>query len=163
MPVGPDQDDGALGKPGDHRGSGGAHHPHGGKSQLAENEDIVEGDIHKHRRDTCFHGKQRLPRLPQGAGVGLHQGEGQHLEQHHMQIVQSVLQRGRQIQILLPLMEEQGDQRFPFCQEQQAECRDGGGGKIELEAECVPKPHVVPLAVELGGEDSRPGQAAEDT
>ena len=162
MPVGPEHDDAALHKAGEHRGHGRAHHAQGGGSQLAEDEDIIEAQIHQHRGDARAHGHDGLPGLPQGAGIDLGHGEGGDLHQHHRQVVLPVAESRCQIQRLLPLVEEEGDQFLPKAQEHPGSQADGDQREPQLRPHGAANAFLVPLAVELGGEDANACKAAEE-
>ena len=162
MAVSPADNDEALHKPGDHRGYSRAHHAQGRRAQLAEDEDIVERQIHEDRDDARLHGEQRLSGLSQGAAVDLHNGKGQGLDNHHQQVFPAISQRGLQIQILPSLMEKKGDQLLAEKQKYGYKNDHCTQSDIELGPEGVSHALLVVFPIVLGGKDPRPGKAAED-
>ena len=162
MAVSPADDDEALHKPGNNCGDSRAHHTKGRCAQLAENENIVQHQIHKDGHDARFHGEQGLPRLSQGAAVDLHDGKGQRLNNHDQQVFPAVIQRSLQVQVLLPLMEEKGDQLLAEKQKYGYKNDHCTQSDIELGPEGVSHTLLIVFPVILGGEDPRPGKAAEN-
>src|SRR5699024_5251092 len=134
---GPEHHDEALHIAGYNRGYGGSHHSQGGGPQLAEDQDIVAYQVHQHRDYARLHGQHRLPGLPQGTGVYLHYGEGQHLPEHDFQVILAIVQGGGHVQALLPFVDELAYQRLPLGDEDGHGNGDDSGGNIYLASEAV--------------------------
>ena len=162
MAVRPEDNDHTLDHAGDHGRNRGADHTHRRQTQLAENEKIVEHQIDKHRDDARLHRQQRLARFAQRAGIDLAERKERHLQHDRAQIALPVAERGREIEILLALVQEQQDQRLALPKKDSGKERHRAEGDVQLGAEGVAHALVVALAVKLGSEDPRAGETAED-
>ena len=76
MQVCPAGNDGQLSKPGDHGCQCRTPDTHLGRAEVTEDQHIIQEQIHQHRDDAGDHGHHGLPGLPEGAGIGIAQGEG---------------------------------------------------------------------------------------
>ena len=63
VPMGPNDHDPGLHEARQHRRRGGAGDAEHGGAQLAEDQDIVEDEVHNHGDDAGLHGQHGLPAL----------------------------------------------------------------------------------------------------
>ena len=59
---------------------------------MTENQNIVAHQIHQRGGNACDHRNKSVTGFLQGAGISIGQGEGQEAPEHHMQVLQAVLQ-----------------------------------------------------------------------
>ena len=158
----PPRHDGKLHVPGNDRGDGRALHAHFRRAEFAEDQDVIQHQIHEHRRNAAQHGDESLPGLPEGAGIGVGQGEGQKAPEHDGQIFKAVIQRPGGSGGVALAGEVKSNQTGTAQQENgRAHQRDDDTDQ-ELKPEGVADALVILGAVELGGEDTRAGACAED-
>ena len=158
----PPRHDGKLHVPGNDRGDGRALHAHFRRAEFAEDQDVVQHQIHEHRRNAAQHGNESLPGLPEGAGIGVGQGEGQKAPEHDGQIFKAVIQRpGGSGGVALAGKVKPDQLRAAQQENSRAHQRDDDTDQ-ELKPEGVADALVILGAVELGGEDTRAGACAED-
>ena len=163
MPVRPDNYNGALDKAGDHRRDGRADDTHDRRAKLAEDEDIVADEVHKHRDDTGLHGHQRLSALLEGACIHLLERKGRDLDKHDGEIILAVIERRGHVKLLLALVDELHDELFSEEQEHNNERSRRERRYVELCAESIGNTLAVVLPVVLRGEYARAGEPAEYT
>ena len=83
-----DDQDAAFHHTGNQRGDGGAPDTQHGEAQFAENQHVVEAQVHADGDDAGHHGDYRLSAFPEGIAVALGQDKGEHGEHHDPQIGQ---------------------------------------------------------------------------
>ena len=162
MGVGPDGDDGKLGKPGNDGGVGRAPDTHGGGTEMSENQHIVEPQIDNHRSHACQHGHHGFLGFPEGAGIGVGNGKGQQPQQHDVQVFPAVAQRLGHILRAAFAGQIQPDEGIPGGEKQKACQNRKKGADHELEPEGVPDALVILRAVKLGSKNTGTGTGAEN-
>ena len=163
IPVGPGGYQKELRVPGNHRGESRPPDPHGGSAEMAEDEHVIEPQVHKHGGDTGDHGDKGLLALFQSSGIGVGQTKRQQPPEHDGQIVFAV---GQDLSGILGgalAGEVEADKAVLPQEENQSRGQRNQGADEELEPEGVADTLIIPAAVELGSEDTRPGGGTENT
>ena len=160
--MGPARHDAQLHKPGDDGGQGRALHTHLRSAEVAEDQDVVQHQVHQGGHDAAQHGDEGLPGFLQGAGIGAGDGEGQKAQEHPFKIPLAVFQNGAGVGGGTLAGEEEADQGLAGKGEYQKSGTGQHRADQQLEPEGMADALVVPGALELGGENSSPGGGAED-
>ena len=129
---------------------------------MAEDQNVVQHQIHQGGDDARQHGDEGLPGLLQGSGIGAGDGKGQKADEHPFQVPLAVFQDGVGVGGGTLAGEEEPDQRRTGAGEQRHTADAQRGADQELEAEGAADAGVISRALELGGEDSRAGRGAEN-
>ena len=158
----PPRHDGKLHVPGNDRGDGCALHAHFRRAEFAEDQDVVQHQIHEHRRNAAQHGDEGLAGLPEGAGIGVGQGERQEAPEHNGQVFQAMIQRPGGGGGVALAGEVKPNQTGTAQQENGRAHQRYDDTDQKLEAEGVADAVVILGAIKLGGEDTRAGACAED-
>ena len=130
-------------------------------TEFAEDQDVVEHQVHKHRNQARLHRENSLACFPQRAGVHHGQHKRQQLQQHHIQILMRIAAGCFQIQSAFALMQKQPDK--PVAEEHhcRAEYNEDPEADQQFYAHGVPDADVVALAVILRRQDACARQTAK--
>ena len=162
MPVGPDCHDGKLHIAGNGSCQRRTPNTHFRRAEMAENQHIVQHQIHQHRNHTGRHGHGGFTGFTKGAGIGIGQRERNKTKKHHMQILKSVLQhlrRLRGVTFALQIKADQcGTKQIEQAGSQQRQCR----ADQNLKPEGMPDSLMVIGAIKLGGKNTRTGAGAKN-
>ena len=159
--MGPTGHDRQLHIAGNDRGHSRAPDTHGRRTEMTENQNIVQHQIHQHRADAGNHGNKGLIGFPQSAAIGTAQGKGGQAPQHNQQILPAV---GQGLPCILngTLAVEIKLNQIPAEQQQHPDAQGGQQRTHKhLKAEGVAHTLMILRAEELGGKDTRAGGGAE--
>ena len=161
MQMDPQSNDGQLRIPADHGGKSRTPDTHGRRAEVAEDQHIVQNQIHEHGGDARSHGNGGLSGFPEGAGISVAQGEGQQAPEHHMEIIQTIVQYLAGILGTALALQVESDESGAAGQENAAAQSREQQTHQGLEPEGVADTFRIRGAVELGGEDTGAGGGAE--
>ena len=129
---------------------------------MAENQNVVEAQVHHHGGDARQHGKKGVAALFQRAGVGVGNGEGQKAPEHDGQVFQSIVQCPRCRGGIALAGEIQPNQRAPFQGKNRTAQQGEQQADQKLEPEGVAHALGVGRAVELSSKNSGAGAGTEN-
>ena len=161
--MGPDGHDGQLRIPGDDGGDGRAFNAQSRRTEVTEDQGVIQHQIHQHRADAGDHGNHRLAGFTKGAGVSIAQGERKKSPDHDVQIPDTVFHDLRGIRGIAVTGQIQADEEPVTGQKYCSAQRSQRSADENLEPEGVSDTFVVPVAMELSSENAGTGAAAEDT
>ena len=160
--VGPNCHNSQLHIPGDHRGQRRAGDAQSRSAEVAEDQHIVQAQVHQHGGDACQHGNHGVAALLQGAGVGVGNCEGQEAPEHDLQVLHTIGHGACGKGGISLASEVQPDQGLSARQENAPACRRQQQGHQSFVPEGVAHALGIHGAVELGGEDACAGAGPED-
>ena len=130
---------------------------------MAEDQNIVEHQVHYHRNNSTDHGHHGLTGLTKGTGIRIGQRKGQQPQQHDPQIIRTIGKGNGQILGITVALKIEADQRLSRCQECARAQQHQGNCRQELKTESMANALMIPGTVELGCKDTRTGNGAEYT
>ena len=132
------------------------------EAERAEDQQVIEHEVHQDADDACEHGQLRLADLAQRARVDLRHRKGQQPGQHDHQVIHAVGQRAGGVGGVRPLRQIGRDQLLRHGEEDAAGRREHRQRNVPLHAEAVAHALVVLCPGELRGKDARARQSAKD-
>ena len=159
----PENDDGGLYDTADNRGNRGTGNPEFRCSEFTENQDVVQAQIHEHRRQTGYHRHTGLAAFTKRSRINLFDSEGNQADQHDGQILSSVPKhRVHRLQRTAFLVEIKLHQRIAEAKQHGNAEKHHKAGDVNLIAERVPYALVVSFSIKLRAVDAGTGKGAED-
>lgn len=160
--MGPCNNDDAFHTAGQYRGDGRSLYAKGRTSENAEDQDIVQNQIDKYRSHAGNHGYNRFSRFTDRIGISAADGKGNQSQHHNGEVFFSIFEGEGNIPDAAAVAEIKGDKLGAAGAEKQQGDPSNEQAGIQLKAEGVLLPLIVPFSVELGAEDPGAGNTAEN-